>query len=154
MLDHGSGTAHNRGAHRQDVLLAEMAARIRRHMGNRCESRLTKPLIFGVSKADLLRQHLPLDAEIYKKIDDKRYALDLNALRCVSEATEALLNDITPEVTATAHDIASEVWFVPVSALGHNPMREGVRPCDIKPLWTELPVVFTLAKKGLVPTLG
>jgi hypothetical protein len=131
-----------------------MAARIRRHMGNRSESRLTKPLIFGVSKADLLRQYLPLDAEIYKKIDDKRYALDINALRCVSEATEALLNDITPEVTATAHDIASEVWFVPVSALGHNPMREGVRPCDIKPLWTELPVVFTLAKKGLVPTLG
>ena len=153
MLDHGTGTAHNY-AQRQDVLLAEMAARIRRHMGNRCESRLTKPLIFGVSKADLLRQHLPLDAEIYKKIDDKRYALDLNALRCVSEATEALLNDITPEVTATAHDIASEVWFVPVSALGHNPMREGVRPCDIRPLWTELPVVFTLAKKGLVSTLG
>ena len=153
MLDHGTGTAHNY-AQRQDVLLAEMAARIRRHMGNRSESRLTKPLIFGVSKADLLCQHLPLDAEIYKKIDDKRYALDLNALRCVSEATEALLNDITPEVTATAHDIASEVWFVPVSALGHNPMREGVRPCDIKPLWTELPVVFTLAKKGLVPTLN
>ena len=153
MLDHGTGTAHNY-AQRQDVLLAEMAARIRRHMGNRSESRLTKPLIFGVSKADLLCQHLPLDAEIYKKIDDKRYALDLNALRCVSEATEALLNDITPEVTATAHDIASEVWFVPVSALGHNPMREGVRPCDIKPLWTELPVVFTLAKKGLVSTLG
>jgi hypothetical protein len=153
MLDHGTGTAHNY-AQRQDVLLAEMAARIRRHMGNRSESRLTKPLIFGVSKADLLRQHLPLDDDIYKKIDDKRYALDLNALRCVSEATEALLNDITPEVTATAHDIASEVWFVPVSALGHNPMREGVRPCDIKPLWTELPVVFTLAKKGLVPTLG
>lgn len=153
MLDHGNGTAHNY-AQRQDVLLAEMAARIRRHMGNRSESRLTKPLIFGVSKADLLRQHLPLDAEIYKKIDDKCYALDLNALRCVSEATEALLNDITPEVTATAHDIASEVWFVPVSALGHNPMREGVRPCDIKPFWTELPVVFTLAKKGLVPTLG
>lgn len=152
MLDHGTGTAHNY-AQRQDVLLAEMAARIRRHMGNRSESRLTKPLIFGVSKADLLRQHLPLDAEIYKKIDDKRYAIDLNALRCVSEATEALLNDITPEVTATAHDIASEVWFVPVSALGHNPMREGVRPCDINPLWTELPVVFTLAKKGLVPTL-
>lgn len=153
MLDHGSGTAHNY-AQRQDVLLAEMAARIRRHMGNRSETRLTKPLIFGVSKADLLRQHLPLDAEIYKKFDEKRLALDLAVLKQVSEATENLLNDISPEVTATAHDIASEVWFVPVSALGHNPMREGVRPCDIKPIWTELPVVFTLAKKGLIPTLG
>lgn len=153
MLDHGTGTAHNY-AQRQDVLLAEMAARIRRHMGNRSETRLTKPLIFGVSKADLLRQHLPLDAQIYQAVDDKHYALDLNVLRKVSDVTESLLNDIAPEVTATAHDIASEVWFVPVSALGHNPMREGVRPCDIKPLWTELPVVFTLAHKGLIPTVG
>ena len=153
MLDHGTGTAHNY-AQRQDVLLAEMAARIRRHMGNCSETRLTKPLIFGVSKADLLRQHLPLDAPIYQAIDDKYYALDLGALRKVSDITEALLNDVSPEVTATAHDIASEVWFVPVSALGHNPMREGVRPCDIKPLWTELPVVFTLARKGLIPTVG
>lgn len=153
MLDHGTGTAHNY-AQRQDVLLAEMAARIRRHMGNRSETRLTKPLIFGVSKADLLRQHLPLDANIYKAVDEKHYALDLDALRKVSDVTEALLNEVSPEVTATAHDIASEVWFVPVSALGHNPMREGVRPCDIKPLWTELPVVFTLARKGLIPTVG
>lgn len=153
MLDHGTGTAHNY-AQRQDVLLAEMSARIRRHMGNRSETRLTKPLIFGVSKADLLRQHLPLDTEIYTKIDDRRYALDLTALRRLSDATESLLNDVAPEVTATAHDIAADVWFVPVSALGHNPMREGVRPCDIKPLWTELPVVFTLAKKGLIQTVG
>ena len=152
MLDHGTGTAHNY-AQRQDVLLAEMAARIRRHMGNRGETRLTKPLIFGVSKADLLRRYLPLDTKIYQAIDKKHYALDLAALRRVSDVTEALLNDISPEVTATAHDIASEVWFVPVSALGHNPMREGVRPCDIKPLWTELPVVFTLARKGLIPTV-
>ena len=75
-------------------------------------------------------------------------------LKEVSRQTEELLNDIAPEVTATAHDIASDVWFVPVSALGHNPMAEGVRPCDIKPIWTELPVVFTLAKKGLIPVVN
>ena len=151
MLDHGTGTAHNY-AQRQDVLLAEMAARIRRHMGNRSETRLTRPLLFGVSKADLLRGHLPLDAHVYQTLDDGRQALDLGALRKVSAATEALLGAVAPEVTATAHDIASEVWFIPVSALGHNPMREGVRPCDIKPLWTELPIVFALARKGLIPT--
>lgn len=153
LLDHGNGTAHNY-AQRQDVLLAEMAARIKRHMGNRSESRLGKPLVFGVSKADLLHAHLPLNADIYRRLDGDRYALDLAALRQVSEATEKLLNEVVPEVTATAHDIASEIWFVPISALGHNPMREGVRPCDIKPLWTELPVVFTLARKGLIPMVG
>ena len=153
MLDRGSGTAHNY-AQRQDVLLAEMAARIRRHLGNRSEARLSKPLIFGVSKADLLRGRLPLDVPIYKGDQQRKYALDIGALKDVSRRTEELLNDIAPEVTATAHDIASDVWFVPVSALGHNPMKEGVRPCDIKPTWTELPVVFTLAKKGLIPVVN
>lgn len=153
LLDRGGGTAHNY-AQRQDVLLAEMSARIRRHLGNRSESSLSKPLIFGVSKADLLRNRLPLNASIYKGDGPGKFALDINALKDVSRQTEALLNEIAPEVTATAHDIASDVWFVPVSALGHNPMREGVRPCDIKPIWTELPVVFTLAKKGLVPVVG
>ena len=153
LLDRGKGTAQNY-AQRQDVLLAEMSARIRRHLGNRSESRLKKPLIFGVSKADLLRNRLPMDAQMYRGEANGGYALDVAVLRDVSQRTEALLNEIAPEVTATAHDIADDVWFVPISALGHNPMREGVRPCDIKPIWTELPVVFTLAKKGLVPTVG
>ncbi len=153
LLDRGGGTARNY-AQRQDVLLAEMAARIRRHLGNRSEARLSKPLIFGVSKADLLRNRLPLNAPIYTGDGPRKFALDVQALKDVSRQTEALLNEIAPEVTATAHDIASDVWFVPISALGHNPMREGVRPCDIKPIWTELPVVFTLAKKGLIPLVG
>lgn len=152
-LDRGSGTAHNY-AQRQDSLLAEMSARIRRHMGNWGEQRLTRPLIFGVSKADLLKNYLPLDCEIYTKTESGSYALDMTQLKKVSDATEALLDEVAPEVSATAHHIAKEVWFIPISALGHNPMREGVRPCDIKPLWTELPVVFTLAKKGLIPTVG
>ena len=153
LLDRGKGTAQNY-AQRQDVLLAEMSARIRRHLGNRSESRLKKPLIFGVSKADLLRNRLPMDAQMYRGEANGGYALDVAVLRDVSQRTETLLTEIAPEVTATAHDIADDVWFVPISALGHNPMREGVRPCDIKPIWTELPVVFTLAKRGLVPTVG
>lgn len=153
MLDRGTGTAHNY-AQRQDILLAEMAARIKRHLGNLSEARLSKPLIFGVSKADLLRGRLPLDAPIYKGNTPQKYMLDIDVLKDVSRQTEELLNEVAPEVTATAHDIASDVWFIPVSALGHNPMREGVRPCDIKPIWTELPVVFTLAKKGMVSVSG
>ncbi len=153
LLDHGGGTAKNY-AQRQDILLAEMSARIRRHLGNKGETRLSRPLIFGVSKADLLYKHLPLDATIYKGNEPRKFALDLDVLRDVSRRTEVLLNDVAPEVVNTARDIASDVWFVPVSALGHNPMKEGVRPCDIKPIWTELPVVFTLAKKGLVPVAG
>lgn len=153
LLNRGGGTAQNY-AQRQDVLLAEMAARIRRHMGTHSEARLSKPLIFGVSKADLLQDYLPLTMPLYGQLPDGRGALDLGALRRLSAQTEALIAERAPEVVATTHDIAEQVWFLPVSALGHNPMREGVRPCDIRPLWTELPVVMTLAERGLIPVMG
>lgn len=153
MLDRGGGTAKNY-AQRQDILLAELAARIKRHLGNNGGDKLGRPLLFGVSKADLLRQELPLDARLYAPKADGSCALDLKALNEVSRKTEALLADTAPEIVATAHDIADEVVFMPVSALGHNPMREGVRPCDIKPIWTELPFVYTLARKGFVKTVS
>ncbi len=153
MLDRGSGTARNY-AQRQDILLAEMSARIMRHLGNRGEARLSRPLLFGVSKADLLQRHLPLDMPLYSQQPNGRYALDVAALTELSQKTADLLECIVPEVVATARNVADSVWFMPVSALGHNPMREGVRPCDIKPVWTELPVVFTLAKMGLIPTVN
>ena len=147
LVDGGSGTAAN-SSQRQDVILAEMAARIRRHMGQVGEARQKRPLIFGVSKADLLRKYIPLEGAMYRE-----GALDMGAVRRVSEATENFLMDVVPEMVAAAHDLAEEVWFLPVSALGHNPIKEGVRPCDIHPVWPELPIVLTLAKKGLIPTI-
>lgn len=152
-LNRGGGTAQNY-AQRQDVLLAEMSARILRHLGNRGERKLTRPLVFGVSKADLLSQSLPLEMSLYQDRGSRHFALDVAALRRLSEATERLLAEVVPEVVETAHDIAENVWFIPVSALGHNPMREGVRPCDIKPFWAELPIVLTLAKRGLIETVN
>ena len=158
ILDRGTGTA-SRGAQRQDTLLAEMAARIQRHLGNRREAKVTRPLVIGVSKADMLRNELPLDRDPYREIGmgpngKPRFALDYDVLRSVSEATETLLGDFAPESVATAHDIADEVWFLPMSSLGHNPMQEGVRPSEVHPIWAELPIVFTLARKGLVETVG
>lgn len=153
LLDRGSGTAAN-SAQMQDVLLAELAARARRHMGNRGSGKLTQPLLFAISKSDMLRDEIPMAADLYKPCEDGKMALDVEALKVMSRTTEGFLDRIAPEVSAMAHDISDDVWFVPVSALGHNPMREGVRPCDIKPVWAELPVVFTLAKKGMIKTVN
>lgn len=153
MLDRGTGTASNY-AQMQDVLLAELAAKSKKYMGNRGGRKLKQPLLFAVSKADMLRNALPADVELYKVNDAGRLALDVSALRKVSDETEAFLDKTVPEVAATARDISNDIWFLPVSALGHNPMREGVRPCDIKPIWAELPFVFTLAQKGIIPTVN
>ena len=153
MLDRGSGTASNY-AQMQDVLLAELVAKSKKYMGNRGGRKLKQPLLFAVSKADMLRNALPSDVELYKVNDAGRLALDVSALRKVSDETEAFLDKTVPEVAATARDISNDIWFFPVSALGHNPMADGVRPCDIKPMWAELPFIFTLAQKGIIPTVN
>ena len=153
MLDRGTGTASNY-AQMQDVLLAELAAKSKKYMGNRGGRKLKQPLLFAVSKADMLRNALPADVELYKVNDAGRLALDVSALRKVSDETEAFLDKTVPEVAATARDISNDIWFFPVSALGHNPMADGVRPCDIKPMWAELPFIFTLAQKGIIPTVN
>ena len=153
LLNRGSGTASNY-AQMQDVLLAELVAKSKKYMGNRSGRKLTQPLLFAVSKADMLQRELPMSAEVYKMNDAGQLALDVAALRAVSDATEAFLNRTVPEVAATAQDISNDIWYLPISALGHNPLNEGVRPCDIKPIWAELPFVFTLAHRGIIPTVN
>lgn len=153
LLDRGNGTASNY-AQMQDVLLAELAAKSKKYMGNRGGRKLKQPLLFAISKADMLRNELPMDVDVYRINEAGNLSLDVAAFREVSDKTEAFLDKYVPEVSATARDISNDIWFLPVSALGHNPMREGVRPCDIKPIWTELPVVFTLAQKGIIPTVN
>ncbi|MEG2063473.1 MAG: FHA domain-containing protein [Kiritimatiellia bacterium] len=152
-LDKGKGTATN-DAQRQDTLLMEMSVRIRRYLGNQRETKLSRPLIFGISKADLLHAHLPLETSLYSQQSDGQYALDVEALNRLSQVTETFLKGIVPEVVATVKDIAREVWFIPLSALGHNPVEEGIRPSDVQPIFSELPIVFTLAYKGLLPIVG
>lgn len=152
-LSRGSGTATNY-AQMQDVLLAELVAKSKKYMGNRGGRKLKQPLLFAISKADMLNRELPMNVSVYAVRPDGKTALDVMALREVSDKTEAFLDKYVPEVSATARDISNDIWFLPVSALGHNPMNEGVRPCDIKPIWAELPVVFTLAQKGLIPTIN
>jgi hypothetical protein len=107
-------------------------------------------LIVGISKADLLRNHLPLTEQLYLEQPNGRYALDVAKLKEVSRQTQRLMEEVVPEVVSTALNIAEEVWFLPISALGHNPDKHGVRPSEIEPIWAELPFVFTLYKKGLV----
>jgi len=153
LLAKGSGTASNK-AQRQDVLLSEMASRIRRHLGNQSQAKLSKPLIFGLAKADLLLHLLPSELSPYEQDDSGVTRLNLLNLGQMSAAIRKLLEKHAPELIHTVESIAHNVIYMPVSALGHNPMREGVRPCDIKPFWVEIPLVYTLSTIGIVPTLG
>ena len=139
-------------AQRQDVLLVEMVARIRKHLGIPSGGKLAKTIVLGISKADLLTDHLPLEENPWRVgADGHTAALDLDAIHRVSAATRALLDQHAPEIVTTVETFAEHVVYIPNSALGHNPQGSGVRPCDIKPHWVEVPFLYVLAQRGYLP---
>ena len=139
--------------HRQDVLLVEMISRIRKYSGMSSTERIRKTVMVGISKADLLKHFLPFDSDPWFYTDDKtKCALDLDVISRMSDAVRSLLDTYVPEIVTTVESFSEKVLYLPNSALGHNPAKEGVRPCDINPRWVEVPMLYILAGLGYVPT--
>ncbi|NCC50851.1 MAG: FHA domain-containing protein [Spartobacteria bacterium] len=137
---------------RQDILLVEMISRIRKHLGMASGVKLKKPLVLGISKADLIADLLPLEGDPWIVQDGNQpAALDMDKIHRMSRLTRDLLLRYAPEITTTAENLAENVVYIPNSALGHNPSHEGVRPCDIKPQWVEVPFLYILARCGYLP---
>lgn len=140
---------------RQDILLVEMISRIRKHLGMSFGDRLNKNLVVSVSKADLLSEMLDIDTPPWIiPADGGPAVLDIAAIHRMSAITRELMDRHAPEIVATVETFAENVVYIPNSALGHNPGPEGVRPCDIKPKWVEVPFLYILAQKGYIAISG
>ena len=150
---------------RQEVILNEAAARVRRYTGISPHAKHERPLIVVVSKADvwspllgvdLLREPL-LNATPERPVN----AVDVARIEKVSAALRAMLMKWTPEFVAAAEEFVRVVIYIPASALGHAPELEektgmlGVRPRDLQPRWVTIPLLYCLAKwtKGILPAL-
>ena len=117
---------------RQDILLVEMMGRIRKHLGMASGVKLKRPLVLGVSKADLLGDVLPLDENPWILQPDGHPAMvNLDEIHRMSQVTRELMDRYAPEIVATVETLAENVIYIPNSALGHNPTAQGVRPCPI-----------------------
>ncbi len=149
---------------RQDVLLGEVINRIRLYQGRDARERYTRPLIVMLSKADVLGA--PLAS--YLRDDPWRWdeaaqagVLDVTRILQASFVARKWLEEFSPELVAAVEAFASDVIYVPVSALGHSPVPdpnyrgEGVaplvvRPCDVHPRWVEVPLLYTLFRLGYI----
>jgi hypothetical protein len=148
--------------YRQDVVLHEAANRVRKFTGLKHGERHNRPLIMVVTKYDAWSALLPgaLDSPPYKQPKQGDIsALDWDRVMATSKQVQDLLYQHWPEIASGAEGFANEVIYVPVSATGCSPIVDGggairgMRPCDIKPMWVEVPMMVALAKwaRGLVP---
>lgn len=148
---------------RQDVLLAEVARRIRQYRGLAATARHDCPLVVAVSKFDIWQglaggKRLP---DPWKNGDRHGAVIREDFLGRVSNATRDLLLQYVPTIVTTAESLVepADILYVPVSATGAAPARKIDGRFEysaeaIDPMWTEVPLIHGLARRvpGLVPT--
>lgn len=147
---------------RQDTILLEAAKRIRLYRGLSEVARHNRPLIVVVTKYDAwasLLEGPSLEPPWIQGRNTPLHGLDVEYVEQWSRRVRNLLTSMTPELVSAAEDFAEKVLYVPVSAMGRSPETDpvtgalGIRPRDIKPQWTEVPLLYFLAcwQTGLIP---
>jgi hypothetical protein len=151
------------GTVRQDVVLLEVAARIRRFMNAPQTTKHAQPLVVLVTKCDAWL-HL-LDAKAiaqnpWRSTTKQISALDGARLAEISRQLKHLLKETCPELVGAAEGFAEHVTYLPVSSLGQTPQVDSagrlvVRPRDVKPIWAAVPLIYGFQRslKGLIPGL-
>lgn len=141
----------NQSIQRQDVLLVEMISRIRRHAGLTEGDHYDKPLILGLSKADLFGETFDFEVSPLREDPDTgAQVLDLQVIAEASYRTRKLMKRFAPEVVNSVESFARKVIYLPVSALGHNPDEKGIHLDHFKPQWVEIPFLYFLAHAGIL----
>ena len=132
----------------QEVILAEMKARLgklKRLPGN---ERVDQPMAVLVGKSDAWIHLLgpePLANPLAKG------ALDQNAVDVNSERVRKLLLEICPTVVANAETISDNIRYFPVSSFGHPPIRVASGdvvpdPKHIDPFMVDVPPIWILSQ--------
>lgn len=150
-------------AHQQHQVLQEAAKRIREQTGLAQNEKYQRPLIVVVTKYDAwnsLTQEIPLrlDWAVKPLTNGAHCGLDVEKLKTLSGKIRSILLEHAGELVHAAEAFSSDVTYIPVSALGRGPQIDPtsglltVRPCDIEPMWAEVPLLYALhrAVPGLV----
>jgi hypothetical protein len=157
----GQATALASRVSRQETVLSEAAARIRRYAGLSQNAKHSQPLIVVLTKFDAWAQLLDKQtlAEPWAR-EEKLCSLDLDRIEERSKVLRDLLLRVCPEIVGAAEGFPQNVCYVAVSALGRRPVAEpgtktlAIRPREIKPFWVTVPLLFGLARRtsGLITT--
>jgi len=147
----------------QETILVEVANRIRKHAGLSVQQKLKIPVMVLLAKYDAWAECCGFPARLeqpWSRLDPARPSkMDTKFIEEISDKLRRLLLKLSPQIVAISEDLSDEVYFLPVSAYGHCAQIDeetgmlGICPDDIKPMWTDTPLLFAMAKwrKGIIP---
>jgi len=129
----------------QDIILAEMRARIQVIRNLRAGEPIDTPVAFIVGKYDVWRQLLN-DRPLREPLHDGK--LDEAALE---ENSNVIRDLLCPTVVANAEALSSNVKFFYASSFGHTPLKIGPSeyvpdPAKLQPIQVETPLLWLLSQ--------
>lgn len=121
---------------RQDLVLTEMAARVRHHRGRRSDERLEVPLVIAMAKADLWAAvaRVPMTTDPFMIGGDPGAALRASHGACMEVVRRG-----SPEFAAALEAAFDRVLVVPCSGLGRDLSEQPDAPAA--PRWAAVPFV-------------
>jgi hypothetical protein len=132
----------------QDIILAEMRARIQMIRNLRPGEPVNTPVAFVVGKCDVWLQLLngkPLREPLADGM------LDRTALEENSHTIRELVRGLCPPVVANAEALSTNVMFFAASSFGHTPLKIGPGeyvpdPARLQPVQIEIPLLWILSQ--------
>jgi hypothetical protein len=148
------GTTATAGrASRQETILNEAAARIRRLAGLPHTVPYDRPLVVVLSKLDEWN-HL-LDTEKTGepwRTKDGVTGVDMDRIEHLSELLRRILLHYCPETVAAVESFASDITYIAISSLGPRIQLDpgsglaAIRPADIEPVWVTAPLLYCISR--------
>jgi hypothetical protein len=155
----GAGPAAGRVS-RQETILNEAAARIRRHAGLAHTAAFDRPLVVVLSKLDAWNHLLDTDqaGEPWRTREGVT-GVDIDRIEHLSGLLRRLLLHYCPETVAAAETFAPDVTYIAVSSLGPRVQVDpasglpAIRPGEIEPVWVTAPLLYCLSRASsrLIP---
>jgi hypothetical protein len=132
----------------QDIILAEMRARIQMIRNLRSGETINTPVAFVVGKSDVWLQLLN-GVPIRDPLRDGK--LDKTALAENSNTVRQLAYRLCPAAVANAEALSTNVMFFAASAFGHTPIKIGPGeyvpdPARLQPVHVEVPLLWILSQ--------
>ncbi len=137
---------------RQETVLFEAAARIRRLRGLSQREKIDRPVLILVTKADAWGSLIKLNRTDPWRAAGGNFPAYLAFLEATSASLRNLLTKLCPELIHAAEGLSHTVLYLPVSALGTSPhtdaatRKPAICPGDIKPFWVTAPFLYALFK--------
>ena len=145
---------------RQETILNEAAARIRRHAGLPSTAPYDRPLIVVLSKLDEWNHLLDTDRGGDPwRTQANITGVDMDRIVHLSGLLRRILLHYCPETVAAAEAFARDVTYIAVSSLGPNIRRDpvsglpAIRPAEIQPSWVTAPLLYAISRDSsrLIP---